>query len=348
MQKRHLKKAVSGLMFGAGAVALATSQASAITPYGGPLEGFEADTDAYTPPGAGAYLFNAINDPGLAGLPPGVGPGDGGGAPEFIPGQDWFDLRQGGATYGLIEEVPVPYGGVPSPDGSAHIGLVQYKAGAGAYGSDGVFGRAGRQTANPGLYSAQTDVYNHAWRNIAGVQSDWPAGGGYPSFGWTNAVRHNITGAYYTESGMRLNRNLDGTWDIDTTGGADVATSMPADAWFTWEVKPVMSATMVLSGVDATMQNIIAFEHNVWSIDNTILYGTFTVDEYTGSAEFRFLGGPRYNWWAYGNAAGGDVALLVDNNGWADPITLAEIPEPASLALAGLGSLLLLRRKTKA
>lgn len=334
-------------MFGAGAVALAT-QASAITPYGPVIEGFEADTDAYTPPGAGAYLFNAINDPGLAGLPPGVGPGDLGGAPDFRPGQDWFDIRQGGASYGLIEEVPVPYGGVPSPDGSAHIGLVQYKAGAGAYGSAaGVFGRIGRQQSNPGLYSAQIDVYTHAWRNIAGVQSDWPAGGGYPSFGWTNAVMHNVTNSYQTESGMRLHRIGDGTWDIRTTGGVTIA-NVPADAWFTWEVEPVMSATTIISGVDATLQNIVAFEHNVWSIDNTILYGTLTVDEYQGSSEWRFLGGPRYNWWAYGNALGGDVALLVDNNGWGAPITLAEIPEPASLALAGAGGLLLLRRKTKA
>jgi len=222
---------------------------------------------------------------------------------------------------------------------------------AGAYGSAaGTSNRAGRQKSNPGPYSAQMDVFTEAVRNIGGTQSLWPAGAGYPHFGFTNSVMNNVTNTYYTESGMRLFRIADGTWNIQTTAGVTVA-NLPDGVWATWETEPVMSATTVVSGVDATTRTSIAFQHRVWSIDHTILYGSLTVDEYQGSAEYRFLGGPRNQQHALRQRRLGRRRAALRGQrrlGPPDRALGGGHSEPASLALLGLGSVLMLRRRAKA
>src|SRR5688500_9473570 len=88
--------------------------AHAITPFDpsvDPSEDMEHDTDTYTPTNT-----DPLNDPNLAGDTPGADPAHPGGAPDFLAGQDWFDIRNGGV--GVIEEVPTGFNGVNAPNGS--------------------------------------------------------------------------------------------------------------------------------------------------------------------------------------------------------------------------------------
>src|SRR3954469_19324847 len=92
--------------------------ALAVTPFGGPVQTMEVDHDTYTPTGN-----NLLFDPNVDGVPPGAQASDPGGAPDFIPGEDWFDARNG--NVGVVEEVPNGHKNnlgapVSAPDGSGH------------------------------------------------------------------------------------------------------------------------------------------------------------------------------------------------------------------------------------
>src|SRR4051812_43577389 len=87
----------------------------AITPFDPSVdasEDMEHDLDAFTP-----ATNDPISEPGAAAsLTPGAQAADPGGPPDFLPGEDWFDLRNGGS--GFIEEVPSGFQGVAAPTGS--------------------------------------------------------------------------------------------------------------------------------------------------------------------------------------------------------------------------------------
>ena len=319
-----------------GLVAGFARPAAAITPFSAGPTDMENDLDTYTP---GQFTNDVLNDPTLDGLPPQGNanwPGGAylaGGPPEFIPGEDWFDIRNTGV--GALEEVPSGHsrnlGGVPvfAPDGSPHYAVLNFEAG------DGPFGRTNRQISNPGGvflglrtgYYATTDLYVDPSIQYGGPDS-------VVDFWWTNAVNDIRTGTYMTESGITATVDPGAlSWTFASTDGGGFLGTVPVGSWVGLEVEPVHELS----------DNSIHWQHRLYADGGThnILIGQFTTLTpafATGPGDFAFLGGPRYNWFTFPDPDNFDVAnggyLFVDNVGWGQAV-----PEPSSFVLAGFGAL---------
>jgi hypothetical protein len=334
---KSLTRATSGVLALAAAVGVST-QAWAITPFDAsvdPSEDMEHDTDAYTP--GGAFTFNPLGDPALAGDTPGAGPAHPGSPPATAAGQDWFDIRNGGV--GVIEEVPSGHGGVLSPIGS-YLGHAATPHSAGNHaivqfeGGDGPFGRVNRHVTTKPVAGAYTGSRTGYWATsdlYINPATAYGGADGIPDFWWTNAVNRSDTGTYFTESGFTGTVDPSGlSWTITTTAGGQPSVSVPVGSWIGLEVEPKVSAT-IPGGVD--------FEHRIYADGGThaVLIYSHTLPEYTGTVGgFGLLTGPRYNWYTF---PGPNVPyVLADNVGW------AAVPEPGALSVLGIGALALARR----
>jgi hypothetical protein len=305
----------------------------AITPFDRTVdasEDMEHDTDAYTPSDT-----DPLNDPLLAGDTPGAGPADLGGPPDFLAGQDWFDIRNGGV--GVIEEVPSGFLGIAAPVGSynghvasphsaGHFAIVQFE------GGDGPFGRQNRQSSvNPAPgstggrtgYWATADIYIDPAIAYGGPD-------GIPDFWLTNAINGTpaspAAGSYLSESGITGTVDpLGTTWTIATTNGQFLGV-VPVGSWIGWEMEP--KASLLFPG-------LVTFEHRLYSDggSHTTLIGTTDHEDYLGGAlgGYADVSGPRYNWFTFPNA--NMTHVFADNVGW------TAVPEPSTTILAGIGAL---------
>lgn len=283
-------------------------------------ENMEGDLDTYTPTDN-----DPLNDPNLAGLPPGATSADPG-LPFGSPGEDWGEVRNGAGS-GVIEEVPSGFNGVATADGSGHFAIVQFD------GGDGPFGRENRDRFNkqstgyygPNGYMATMDLY---------IDPSIPYGGpdGIPDFWWNAAVNGDATSAipnsYATEWSSQYTVNANGTWHIDLNGAGSI--DVAAGQWVGIEIEPVPST--VNPGFIAARMRVTDGTHTNILLD-------VEVQDYTYPnvlANYSQLTGPRYTWYVFPD---GDVPYVYsDNVGWVGGRTL-DVPEPSTMILAGMGAL---------
>ena len=263
------------------------------------IESFSNDTDSFAPSNT-----DPLNDPNLDGDPPAT----------------YEDIRTGGV--GVIEEVPTGFEGITASEGN-HFGIVQFESG------NGPMGHPSAQTAPlASAWSYQMDVYTDS--SVAPTLG--VAGGGFgdgrdttADWWWTNAVRHNVTGDYLTETGFDFEILDNGIsprrWMISSTianyqpyPGAPVEDYgapyflAPVDTWYTLEVKYKDNG------------GSLAAELNIWNQAHTQLLFTQTQTTLFLNPATSDLGGPDYTWFVYPDLNVSHV--FVDNVGVGPPIAL--------------------------
>lgn len=233
----------------------------------------------------------------------------------------WLD-NDDYAGYGNIDQVASGGGtlGLTSASGSGHAEVQQ----VGDPGDEsGPFSRFdGYRSVWPGGMTASIDIY---------LDTAWAAGEGFDFSVAANGSDgdHEQDFIFHvtqdTSSGNLLvagsnNTNFDPREDLDTLANHYV---VPATGWYTFE-------HVFRDLGDGTL----AVDMNLRDSGGSLLFTETRND--ASNILATVVGGNRYAWFTNVDIAGG---IAIDNH------TLEVVPEPASLALLGLGGLAMLRRR---